>query len=284
MTRTTEVLLSAGIAALLLAPAMSDASTLYCVAGGTTATCTPSSPTPLSSNFSVSGGTASAVAGLTSNPASLGAKAIATGTGASNGYATAKAAFSGFQVTFSGPSAGATTTSLNLSLSGSMSPGSSYMFADLTLVTVLSGSQGSVTGNGSLGLSVQPQPGPFPGPPMMMTSSSGILSGKTPIGGTFSTPALSIVSGDTVLLDMSIVVSAQCSNQGVGCTASADYLNTLKFVEGVPVFNLPSGWTANSADGSIVNNLLVAVPEPSTCALIAIPLLGLSASRRRRAS
>jgi hypothetical protein len=122
------------------------------------------------------------------------------------------------------------------------------------------------------------------------TFCSGMLCGTGFGGGTatFSTPALSIVSGDTILLDMSMLaqVSGQAGEPGPNerFSGSADYLNTLKFVQGVPVFNLSSGWTANSADGSIVNNLLVAVPEPSTWALIAIPLLGLSASRRRRAN
>jgi len=67
------------------------------------------------------------------------------------------------------------------------------------------------------------------------------------------------------------------------CAASVDYeSNTpfgLSFSQRGPVFNLPAGWTANSLDGSIVNNMLV--PEPSTWVLIAIPLMGLAVTRRR---
>jgi hypothetical protein len=276
LSRASSALL---VGLFFLAPALADATTLYCVSNSST--CTPSSSSSVSGAYTSALGTASANAGN----ATLGAKAAAVGVGASNGSQVATAAFSGYQITFSGPG-GSTTTSLKLTLTGSMSgPVPPFSQETLTVSAVLTGSLGSATGNGSLLASAQPNPGfPMFGPPYnILTGSSGMLAGLPPIGGTFSTPTLSIVSGETISLSLSLTADAFCQSTGSGCSQIIDFSNTLKFAQSGPVFTLPAGWTANSADGRIVNNAFVNVPEPSSGALVAASLAGIVARRRRAA-
>lgn len=53
-------------------------------------------------------------------------------------------------------------------------------------------------------------------------------------------------------------------------TSASDFGNTLSFIEGAPVFDLPAGYTVNSIDGNIVDNQFVGGPP-------AVPALGGSA-------
>jgi hypothetical protein len=79
---------------------------------------------------------------------------------------------------------------------------------------------------------------------------------------------LTASSGVSGRLDQSFIVAA-----------NADFGSTLTFAVDRPVFNLPDGYTASSADAGIVGNQFV-VPEPTTPGLLLTA--GLLALRRRR--
>ena len=90
-------------------------------------------------------------------------------------------------------------------------------------------------------------------------------------------------------MDLKIVVSAACATPGGAydpapnsryCSAGANFEHTFSFAQSGAVFDLPSGMTANSVDGTIVNNALVLVPEPGTGLLVMTGLLGLAAQRK----
>jgi hypothetical protein len=190
----------------------------------------------------------------------------ASGTGTANGNGDESAALSGYGIVIGGPVGQKISTSLNLTLSGALGNGS---FANVQIVQTAPG--GSVTDSGGL-----TNDGGI--------SGNGILQGVTNSTANFTTSTLFVSAGDTVLVSLGLTLGAGCFKQGlsgssVSCTSTADYLNTFGFSQTGPVFNLPAGWTANSADGSIVNNMYVA-PEPSTLALVMLSLLGLAAARR----
>jgi hypothetical protein len=89
-------------------------------------------------------------------------------------------------------------------------------------------------------------------------------------------------AGDVVTVGLSLGSQSSCStflfSRASFCSAIFD-VDAFSFTTTGPVFNLPAGWTANSADGRIVNNVLV--PEPSTGLLVLTGLLGLAARRKR---
>ena len=70
--------------------------------------------------------------------------------------------------------------------------------------------------------------------------------------------------------------------------ASVDFLNTLDFVTGMPEFDLPTGYTANSVSARIVDNQYhpVAVPLPPAWALLlaggGVALRGLRSGNSRQ--
>lgn len=76
------------------------------------------------------------------------------------------------------------------------------------------------------------------------------------------------------------------SRDPANASSSVQFGNTLKFSTSGPVFDLPVGWTVNSAQGNIVNNqfvLLASVPEPGSLGLV-LAGLALVAHRHRLCS
>jgi hypothetical protein len=76
--------------------------------------------------------------------------------------------------------------------------------------------------------------------------------------------------------------SSSADNVDLLADALSDYSHTLTFPASGPVFNLPAGYTANSPDAHIVNNMFV--PEPGSLVLLvsAGSLIWSGAHRGRR--
>jgi len=121
------------------------------------------------------------------------------------------------------------------------------------------------------------------GPSGLFADLTGLGSGTSPVNwsSSASTPAISVVSGDHVLIGLSL--SGMSCRESVGvpfrdCEVSG---NDAGFPQSGPVFNLPAGWTANSIDGSVLNTILFPVLEPATGLLVMGGVLSLAAIRRR---
>jgi hypothetical protein len=98
-----------------------------------------------------------------------------------------------------------------------------------------------------------------------------------------TTPAFVIPMNVPTTLGISIFVGGQQSSSlGFGRLA-ADFEHTLRFANDRPVFDLPAGFTANSAALGIVDNQFV-VPEPATALLIGLTVIGGLAGRARSRS
>jgi hypothetical protein len=68
--------------------------------------------------------------------------------------------------------------------------------------------------------------------------------------------------------------------------AGVDFLNSLDFATGVPLFNLPAGYTANDPEMFIFDNQFLppdSAPEPATWWLAGLALASMVWVRRRRA-
>jgi hypothetical protein len=189
----------------------------------------------------------------------------------------ASASFSGYEVLLSGPSGGTTTTSLNLTFTGvaSLTLHELAGSASVTIGTDSSGPNGAATDAGSIGTTSSGQ----------APTGSGLLSGWTagaPFS--FSTSPFTVDAGDVITVGLNLVGSSGCGAPQFMtdsfCHSEFD-VQGFSFATTGPVFNLPAGWTANSVDGTIVNNGFV--PEPSTASLVALGLLGLGGWRRVRA-
>ncbi|MEX2206786.1 MAG: hypothetical protein WEF50_11215 [Myxococcota bacterium] len=279
------------LAALLLAPRISAAVPLYCIAFGVgSIDCTPESAVFVDSRNVPGGaqGTATGVRGTawasagTYYPVSLGVRAVAMDTTGLGASATARAEFSGYEVVISGPTGETTTTSLNLHLTGSISiplggGGGGDGEGVLSVATTLAGSQGTASGDGLFIRGISGGGGPL----TFYSGAEGILEGLF-FGGDFETPTLSVIAGETVFLSVSLEARARCLDSfGSFCSSSTNYFDFGLGLTTGPVFNLPEGWTANAPDGSIVANHFSTVPESSTWALLALPIFGTVVGRRR---
>jgi len=188
--------------------------------------------------------------------------------------AHASASFSGYDVVLSGPSGESTLASLNLTFDGvaSLSLQGVGGSASVSIGMDLSGPNGATTDGGSISTASSGQ----------VPTGSGLLAGW--MGGlplNFSTASLLVGAGDVITVGLNLAGSSVCDppqNPTSSCNSSFD-VQGFSFATTGPVFNLPAGWTANSVDGTIVNNRFV--PEPATAFLIALGLLGLTGWRRR---
>ena len=196
--------------------------------------------------------------------------------------ADATAPPSGFSVVLSGPSGQSTLASLNLTFDGRAGiQGQAFTgSASVSIGTSLIGPGGTAMDSGAL-FSDQSSSGTF---------GTGLLSDWLQDGGgvlpvTVTTSSLLVDAGDTVTVGLSLSGHADCSSLPFSpyssCGAFFD-VPAFSFATTGPVFNLPAGWTANSVDGSIVNNMFI-IPEPSAALLLLGGLIGLAGWRRLNA-
>jgi hypothetical protein len=192
---------------------------------------------------------------------------------------------SGLDVVFSGPPGQQTQLSLNVAFNGSFTfppfdpttYGPPPFFEEEQGFISVDVSAPNAGGNlfGTLDFKVTPPTGP--NQQFVQNLSSGVLSGPLAKQSFTLNGQGFVTNGTTMSIDMEVIASVSCLGN---CKASVNFSDPLGFPQSGPVFNLPAGWTANSTDGTIVNNVFVA-PEPSTWALVAVPLIGLAAIRRR---
>jgi hypothetical protein len=167
---------------------------------------------------------------------------------------------------------GSVSTSVNLRFTGTLAmpfgpPGSA------TATVTAGGDLGGTTFTGGNSLSAG-SPAP---------TASGFLAGQT--GSEITSPTVTLPVNVPFRLSLSLATSATVTpppGQPSALAADADYSRTLAFSTQRPVFNLPAGYTANSAQALVVNNSFI-VPEPATLGLAAPAALLALARRRPRA-
>jgi hypothetical protein len=110
--------------------------------------------------------------------------------------------------------------------------------------------------------------------------------------GYFDSGRTTVPVGVPILMNFSIASAAQTISFFVsGAHAVVDGRNTMGFPIGVPVFELPSGFTVNAPSIGLVNNVIPGdivpgppgVPEPSSLLLLVVGLGGLAFIRLTRA-
>jgi len=182
----------------------------------------------------------------------------------------------------SGPvGAASVLTPINFDLSGEQILGSYTSFSGYSSsvestvsLTVSAGSNGASGANNfhySNGVS---------SPPM----TTGLLVDWGP-GNTVTTPLWSLPVNVPFTLTLQLNVAADVSvilSDGYVTSALSDFGNTLSFATDRPVFSLPEGYNANSAEAGVVNNVFTtAVPEPTNGMMTALGLLVIAVRARR---
>lgn len=100
-----------------------------------------------------------------------------------------------------------------------------------------------------------------------ITDELGNFERRIRIDANITTPDFYAPVNTPVAVGMSIeVYNSQGSREGFG-VLSSDFEHTLTFAPDRPVFDLPAGYTANSAAAGIVDNQFV-IPEPTSLALL----------------
>lgn len=115
--------------------------------------------------------------------------------------------------------------------------------------------------------------------------------GQEPMGGVWEIDRLFAVGTNNITLTINSELRIANQLPEVQSAVRSSYGSFTTVLGGSPVFILPEFYSANSADGSIVDNMYVGfnpfannnvnVPEPGTLFLLATGLLGLFINRRR---
>ncbi len=99
---------------------------------------------------------------------------------------------------------------------------------------------------------------------------------------TVATPLWTLPVNTPFTLTLQLNVAAEVSvilGDGYITSALSDFGNTLSFATDRPVFGLPAGYSANSAEAGVIDNLFATpVPEPASGMLAAFGLLALGLS------
>lgn len=178
-----------------------------------------------------------------------------------------------------GPGTGTVSVSINLYLDGFIllagsetptAPFPAVASGDVSVGIFVSGSN---VGSGQYNQSIRNN--------VITTESYGILSGFDG-DGAFQSLTFDAPVNTPFTLELALGVNSGvgvAANQFAILASSTDFGNTLTFATEGPVFNLPGGYTINSAGANISNNSLV--PEPSTALLSLTGILVLQCRRRR---
>jgi len=185
----------------------------------------------------------------------------------------------------SGPVGATVSTSLNMELTGGFLFGSAADAGSTAAVAEVQSAiwvyiNGALVGSGSRFERADTRFAPF-------LSTTGMLVAWGSANPLVITPAFDVQSGVPFEVQMRLSTSAQTvisSAIGTGGSAEAntDFSHTFSFTTSGPVFNLPIGYSANSADAYIVNNQVGAVPEPSTLILGIAGFAGLGLATLRK--
>ncbi len=221
-----------------------------CVSQGTV-TCVLG-PSPASGTFSNNTtGTGSSSASASATGGILGGSALATSTGTSSASNTNSAIF------------GAKAIIDDLIITGPDSEASIQVTVDLDGLMNLSGLNGTdAFGSVTAKLKIS-QPLGAASPLAQFSFSSGAQL-DTVINTTLTTSAVTLPTNTNLMVEMFLEGTVVASdNFGPGsASATVDFLNSMSFPTSGPVFTLPEGFTANSTDGNIVDNLFVGVTIP----------------------
>jgi len=222
-------------------------------------TATLLAPTAASTGYHLESAAVAGIAGLGSRAfgqISQDAPRGGFGNGANTVRASSFAAATYDDVVVSGP-AGSVTTSLNMLLDGFVSlavpvtTSLEYLMAR-GRVEVSFYANGAYVGGGFQQRELQYQSGVIV-PSLTADGTLGLWHGS----GAFTSPSFTVLANVPFSLEvrlLSRIYAAGFTGEVFNSSAMASFGDTLKFVSGGPVFNVPNGYTANSADAGIVGN------------------------------
>lgn len=177
-------------------------------------------------------------------------------------------------VIFSGPSTGLIPVSMNLMFEGILNSTNEASAGVKALATIGGVLAGSLVANSSNGIGFS-----------CTSTFAGVICGSQFTLGTIQTAIVMVAPN--VPIDVFLSIEALSASSGAGTSSTSEFSNSLDFPIGSDLFNLPAGYTANSATSFIVDNhfmpTTLAVPEPDVAVLFSVGLFALGAVVRRRA-